>query len=351
MIVFLIILVASAGILQACMGKNTLKHLTCSIRADEYLVEPGLPFSVVFSVDNRSWLPVLYLSCSCIVPREAQLCSQGKGTITVHPQTTQYHFFCFLLPHQHLEHRFQLTLPTRGRYAITGLSLSAGDFLGLREWTEKYNGLAEVVVLPRRAAAAASQRVFGGLMGETSVQRWIHEDPILSAGFREYTGREPLKNVCWGRSLQSGKLMVKKMDHTAEERVSVLFSLWGGNAENLETCFSLCRSLCEELERQRLAYSFLHNGMLSTSVGVLPPVEAGLGNQHFSRILEGLGRAVPEATSNLQSLIRRAQRRGQDVCCYLLLVPQVTPEVRTLASHLEAHSGAQVHIISGEDTV
>ena len=59
MIVFLIILVASAGILQACMGKNTLKHLTCSIRADEYLVEPDLPFSVVFTVEKRSWLPVL----------------------------------------------------------------------------------------------------------------------------------------------------------------------------------------------------------------------------------------------------------------------------------------------------
>lgn len=348
MIFFLFIMLAATLVLQLYMGKTALNHLTCSIKTEQYLVEPGAPFTMVFTVENRGKWPVLFLRCGCSVPLETTLLTQGKGKITVYAQTSQYRFNCFLMPRQHLEHRFTLSLPERGRYRFGNLILAAGDFLGLQEREDTFPGSCEVVILPKKAENLKNPEVAGGLMGEHSVIRWIHEDPILSAGFREYTGREPQKAINWNRSLQSGKLMVRQMDHTAEERVTVLFSLWDGNWEHLENCFSICRSICESLENQGLAYSFFHNGMLTTSVGILPPVEAGLGKQHLARILEGLGRALPEATHSLASLIQKVLARGQDSTCYLLIVPVVKPETRVLAAKLEAQSGATVHIISGE---
>lgn len=347
MIFFLIFLIFAAWALQSLMSRS-LQGVSCSLRVEEFLVEPDTPFRVIFTVENHSRLPVLFLRCRCTVPRDAVLCSQGKGRLSVFAQTQEYSFVCFLMPKQRLEHGFSLKLPKRGWYRIHNLHLAAGDFLGTTEQDSYCPGECEVVILPRRSGDEDVKNVSGGMIGERSVQRWIHEDPILSAGFREYTGREPQKTISWPRSLQSGRLMVRQMDHTAEDRVTVLFSLFGGARDSLEPCFSLCRSICEDLENAKLPYAFLHNGMLSTSVGLLPPVEAGLGKQHLGVILEALGRAVPESTGNLQQLVRKAQLRSQDCCCYILIVPHVTADVRAAAARLQNMSGAQVRIVCGE---
>lgn len=348
MIFFLIIMLGAVVILQSRMGKSALNHVACSIRAEQYLVEPDDPFTLVYTVENRGKWPVLFLRASCNVPFESRLLTEGKGKFTVYAQTSQYRFNCFLMPRQQLEHRFTLSLPKRGAYRFENLTLAAGDFLGLREREDTFPGSCEVVILPPKSENTRNLDVAGGLMGEKSVIRWIHEDPILSAGFRDYTGREPQKAINWNRSLQSGKLMVRQMDHTAEERVAVLLSLWDGGWDQMEKSFSLCRSICESLENQGLAYSFSHNGYLMTSVGVLPAVEAGLGKQHLSRILEGLGRAVPEPRFSLAALIQKAQARGKDCACYLLIVPCIKPETKVLAAKLESQSGATVKIIPAE---
>lgn len=348
MIFFLIALVVLGLVLQHYMGSMSLERVSCAIRADQYLVEPGDPFPVTITVENHSRLPILFLRCRCSVPLEAELIPGGRGELVTLVHSSEYQFDCFLLPRQRLEHTFQLKIPKRGGYRFTWLKLSAGDFLGLKEETREHPCSCSVVVLPKRPEGTERQQVFGGLMGERSVNRWIHEDPILSAGFREYTGREPQKTISWNRSLQSGRLMVRQMDHTAEEKVTVLFNAADGNWDNLEYCFSLCRGVCEMLEQRQLPYAFLHNGMLMTSVGLLSPVEAGLGRTHLNRILEGLGRAVADSSGSLASLVHRTLARGQDSSCYLLITPGITAETMTLVRKLETISGGTVQILLGE---
>lgn len=348
MILFLILLVGMAWFLQKEMGKHALRQLSCSLRCEDYLAEPDSPVPMVFTVENRSRIPVLFLRCSCSVPLEAELAQKGRGRIMVLAKSAEYRFNCFLLPHQCLVHRFYLSIPKRGGYRMGNLHLAAGDFFGLKEEEVPFPGSCEVVIMPRKPEKSLHTQVTGGLLGERSVRRWIHEDPVLSAGFREYTGREPLKTVNWNRSLQSGKLMVRQMDHTAEEKVTVLFSQddcrWG----EYEQLYSLCRGVCEDLEAQGLPFVFLHNGYLQTAVGILPPLEAGVGRLHLNRILEGLGRAVPGNRESLGSLVRRTLLRSQDSCCYLLVVPRVTPEVRRQSARLEATGGGAVKILCPE---
>lgn len=348
MIFFLLFLILLVIILQVNMGKAALETMTCSVRCKDYLVEPDSPFTLVITIENRSRFPVLFLRCSCSAPNAAELAPGSSGSLLHYINFAKYQFSCFLMPHQRLEHTFRLTIPKRGGYHFSGLQISAGDFLGLSEDTASYPGSCSVVILPRKPEGGIPKDVPGGLMGEHSVRRWIHEDPILSVGFREYTGREPLKSVSWNRSLQSGQLMVRQMDHTAEEKVTVLLSMNSGTWEDREVCFSLCRGICEMLEERKLPYAFLHNGQLLTSVGLLPPVEAGLGSNHLNRILEGLGRAVPDVSGDLAMLIRRAMARRQDFTCCLLIVPGITEEVRVQARKLEQLTGGTVEIISGE---
>ena len=48
--------------------------------------------------------------------------------------------------------------------------------------------------------ADSSADVLSGFLGDVSVRRFIYEDPVLTTGFREYTGREPMKHISWTQS-------------------------------------------------------------------------------------------------------------------------------------------------------
>lgn len=48
-------------------------------------------------------------------------------------------------------------------------------------------------------------------------------------------------------------------------------------AELLEQCFSMVRSICEELEKQRIAYDFQTNGVIAGAMGNLEPDRRGRG--------------------------------------------------------------------------
>ena len=348
MIVFLVLLVLVAVVLQHWMGSAAAKQVACSIRADRYLVEPGEPFELIITLSNRSRLPVFFLQMRCSVPSKTELCSHGAGRLSESVNVSRYSFHCFLMPRQTLEHRVSIRLTDRGFYTFGSLRIYAGDFLGIRESDEERIGNCEVVVLPKRITGVDISSVSGGLIGEHSVTRWIHEDPVLSVGFREYTGREPQKSINWNRSLQSQKLMVRQFDHTAEERATVLFSLWQGEEKEFEHCLSLGRTLCEDLEKAHIPFAFLHNSGLTTVIGQLPPVEAGLGLQHLNMILEGLGRCVPNSNGQLLALVRSAIGRAQTTSCYLLVVPHTNAETARLAGFLQASTGCDVRVISGE---
>ena len=80
----------------------------------------------------------------------------------------------------------------------------------------------EVVVIPPRCENSNVLRTLGGFLGDISVRRFILEDPLLTVGFREYTGREPMKSISWTQSARVGRPLVKQYDHTVDATVTVL---------------------------------------------------------------------------------------------------------------------------------
>ena len=54
--------------------------------------------------------------------------------------------------------------------------------------------------MPRRAASPSFDMLLGGMIGDISVNRFIFEDPMLTIGFSDYTGREPMRDISWTRA-------------------------------------------------------------------------------------------------------------------------------------------------------
>ena len=182
--------------------------------------------------------------------------------------------------------------------------------------------------MPRPAARPDLSETLGGYLGDRSVNRFIMEDPVLTLGFREYTGREPQKSISWPVSARSGRLMVKKYDYTIEQTATVLLNIECDadgrqfDAERIEGCYSLARSVCEELEERGIQYSFVTNASAAGAVGLWNRIDDGLGQSHLLAILEGLGRAAYTRTEPFDATLSRAARRASQGRCHIVITPR-----------------------------
>ena len=175
-------------------------------------------------------------------------------------------------------------------------------------------------------------------------------DPILTVGAREYTGREPQKDISWAHSLRTKKLMVKQYDHTLALAVTVVLNLETSrkNKESaIEQCLSITRSICEELERRKIKYSFLTNIVAVGAIGRGNDLRDGLGYGHFKAVLECLGRAAYLWQESFNSLLQKSLRRAEQGRHHIIITPEAIND-STFINRLRTLSGAEAIIITPE---
>lgn len=351
LILFLLCLAALIGYLQTDGAARTLRRLRYRAECDVSLVEPEQPVTLISCAENHSRLPALFIRVTESLPPEATILA-APGWVEAHTHAGRAEVsvsdVMSLLPRRRRTSELRFTLPRRGWYRLGKATIGVGDFLGLKEEFRRDNTRLEVVVMPRRCEIPAITQVLGGFLGEISVRRFILEDPVLAVGFREYTGREPMKSIAWNQTARTGALMVKQYDHTVDASVSVLLNTEGGTETDIERCYSITRTVCEELERKGIPYEFRTNGDLAGPVDNLSAVAEGLGQQHLRTILYGLGRGNCRALSSFEKLIARTTRRKRSNLGYILITPPLSDEQAKLAGRLRGE-GSSLCILTGEE--
>ena len=327
--IFLVI--ALAAFLTYVEARSLMDH-SASLRYEQSfsknLVAPDETFEIITGLTNLGAGFFAFLRLAEELPAaitvqatSAKIERRGSSD-KVHVYTT------YLLPHSRLERRLKVSLPTRGRYVFLGAEIGFGDFLGLNEHKVKENRFGEVVVYPAEAAISYVLDCLGGFIGDLSVRRFIIEDPVLTVGFRDYTGREPLKAISWLQSAKAGRMMVKNYDYTTEPVALVLLNIEtvvpeGEREALIEGCYSIAHSVCRLLEERGIPYSLVTNAM--TAGAFLPWTDSGegLGQRHFLAILEGLGRASYRYSEKFGALWDRAVLRDDSAGIVL-----ITPDER-----------------------
>lgn len=293
--------------LQLRSADALLKGLSADRWPECTLTEPGKPVMLHVTLENRGRWPVSY--------------GAVRGNL---PKTTEkdFHFSTWLLPRHRQTRLVPMTFPERGRYVLNDLTVSCGDYLGMKEVKKSCGSFREVVVAPKPLAGLDADILVGGFLGDRSVRRFLLEDPMLTLGFREYTGHEPMKRISWTQSARSTNLIVKNNDYTVEPSVSVLLNVETDLPEKtpvLETCYRAARTVCEALEAQGIRYSFSTNALLYGYSRKVLGI-AGMGQGHLSSVLEYLGRASGERLFSLEELLERELQ-----CCDAGGVILITP--------------------------
>lgn len=348
MLFLLFLLIVCALLCELVSVKSALSRVSYSCRPSQSVVEPGEEFQLLTIIQNGKWLPVSYLEVVQNLPHDICL-NAYLGHFQSDPTVCRLYSSCFLGPRQKLTRRIRASLPQRGRRIISDATITGGDLLGFTSRFRNVPLFYEIVVLPARVEEPALSRALGGFLGDVSVQRFILEDPMLTIGAREYTGREPMKSISWKHSVRTGHLMVKELDHTVENTVTVLLNVEGGSHEELERCFSLTRMVLEALEKRGFSCSFLTNAATAGAIGQWNQVSDGLGSGHTRTILEGLGRATYDVREPFSSLVNRAVRGARDGQAHILITPAPLQRSDAFLAPLFQQSQGRLFIINARE--
>jgi len=349
----LVLAAAALALFERFWAPYALKSLHFKGESSHVMAEPGETVTWRGTVENRGRLPIPFVRLTESFPVQAQALAEQMW-IDSHCTRSVSQWFVeekiSVGPRRSCSRTVKFSFRQRGLYQIGAYRLAAGDLLGFRE-ASKSGDWQHVVVIPERSRQKAAIDALGGFLGDVSVRRFILEDPILTLGFRDYTGREPMKSISWTRTAAAGSLQVKQYDHTAEQHVLVLLNTEGASADELEECFRLTRSVCEKLEEKKIPYSFRTNGNLPGPVGKVFWLAEGLGQRHLNTVLYGLGRGDGTCFYSFRYLTQRTLLHRKSNESYIVITPPLTEKSAPSIKKMEAAVGSGICVLIGKAEV
>ena len=346
----LLIVVAGLFILERRSMKNIFLGISYDIQPSRSMVEVDEEFFLESTITNSKGIPITSLQTGEFMPKEIAF-SDKRNQLTTIQSGIAMVSNAYVMPRKNLVRRIRVSLPRRGRYHFHGATLTAGSLLGLSTKEENVRFIREVILPPKPFQSVELEKMLATYLGDVSVTRFILEDPILTVGFREYTGREPMRSISWKQTATVGKLMVKNYDHTLDLTVTVILNVNTLNQnykESFETLFSMTRSVCEFLETMKTPYRFVTNVTTNNDINHKSVIPDGLGGSHLATVMELLARATYNYYDNFVEMIAKVARGAEQGRSHILLTPEVPQEVEPFLRKLRARTGREILILTPE---
>jgi len=312
MIWFLMTLLVVALVVEKKSLKIPLEQIKYKLEPSKRRVEQGEVFQLNTTLYNASTSSIPYVFLEEVLPEKVEI--EGSDTLNLFPDRPflLHRTTIFIRKHQKIKRSIRVCFQERGVFRFRQARIKVGDALGFRQREKEFRQSQGVVVYPRKIQDERLEHVLSDILGEISVQSFLHEDPFLVRGFRDYTGREPLRSISFLQSAKRNELTVKEYDHTREEVVDIIFDTnYKGDFDHyfvqLETMFSMVRTLCEAFENKGVSYRLITNAYYASMEerGVNVIQSGGTGGKSYDKILDILGMASHAAMCKTEELLRR----------------------------------------------
>jgi hypothetical protein len=350
MITLIISLVALGLILEIISLRRDPSKLKYDISLSSACIEPGVPFEILSIISNTSRLPVSYLEITEIYPSLSQIpenveIEKGKKAEILIRKT------CRLRAFKRKKIAMDVSINKRGIFSFTGDSLKLGDFLGLRVQYLTLMQNRELVVYPEKRDYPEIIEALGRFCGEVAAKRYLIRDPILTIGIREYTGREPKKEIHWLQSARRAELMVRELDYNRQLSACVIMGTDEINFTEEKKLDEICvvaRNVCETLVKTGVAVVFFTNAMVMRPVRKHTCWRCEVSASRTGELLEGLGRTVGHVIATLESLLDRACRESDQDTAFIVILPEGGARSEEAVERLRHKTGRDIMIITSK---
>ena len=269
--------------------------------------EPGDAFLVYSTVSNHGRRSSLTLRVEERFPKRLNVLEAEEYNVKVLTDDHRlYNSTVLVRGRQQVKRYLRASINERGRYEFSFARIYAGDFLGLYEYEFVRDNDHTIVIYPKKIENADLLKAFTNAIDEIAMKKQLMEDPISVCEYRDYTGREPLRQISWTQSAIRNKLIVKEFDPVWQYSLTIVLDVqyhgdFDVHREQREFCFSLVRTLCELLEERMIGYRLITNATISGGISRFEST-GGMGGS-FNRILYALGSAGNGSVCSVEQLM------------------------------------------------
>lgn len=195
-------------------------NLVTEVRFCEPYLYAGETGTLEEVIENRKKIPVPSLEISFRIPHGLRF--QGVDNTQDSDYIYKRDVFA-LLGQERIIRRCRILAERRGQYEISQLTQNAPSLFYGREYlrSPERKGASGIYVYARNLVYPALLREVEVLLGTRECTRRLYEDPFAFSSIREYTPRDPMKNINWKATARTGTLCVNTFQSDQADRIAI----------------------------------------------------------------------------------------------------------------------------------
>lgn len=286
-------------------------------------VTVGEEFTITMKVENNKRMPVLFLVVEERIPVELRFVGEVS---TYKYGNDNWHICKYVMgKFQRKSRTYTLVGKKRGAYIIKCMNIFIGDMLGLNIKSREQNDYIEVLIYPKVKSIGSFRFDVTNFLGDNTVRRWIHKDPLYIKGVREYNVEDRMKDIHWKTSLKADKLMVKDYDYTSEQQMVIILNTQCGDPccnyideEIIETSIDIAVALAAKASKESIPTGIWSNAhLIYCNENSVNEIEPKVGS--FNRILEFCTRIYLAVKYELNEYLKSRMPYFDKSCTYVLI--------------------------------
>ena len=274
----------------------------------------GETIELTLEVRNQKFLPLTWLEIVDVFPPDLLV---DESRVVPNRASNLGEFRTFWMPgaFQRLRRHFTIHCTKRGYHTYGPATVSTGDGFGF--FSRKAVGPEQdhIIVYPRLYSVAELRLPAKNPFGERSAQDRLFEDPLRTAGIREWQPADSLRRVHWKATARHQQMLSRVYEPSEEPQmliflnVTTLLRHWQGSIpELMERAISVASSLAALCVELRLPVGLISNGVLPGSDQPLRLLPGRSPNQ-LVRILESLAGITSFASLPIELMLLRESPR------------------------------------------
>lgn len=303
-------------------------------------------------VTNRKFLPLPWLEIDDEIPLKLEPIDFKVETshivgVALFSRNTSLRWY------EQATWRYRVRCLHRGYHKVGPATLTSGDLFGLFRSSRRFESFDRLLVYPRVFALSRlrlpSRQPFGELKGAER----IFEDPMRSAGTREYRPSDPLKRIDWKASARRMSLQVRVFEPTTTFQLIIFLNVstlpysWQGfQPDRLEAVVSTAASMATFGIDRGYSVGLYANGTVPDSRrGIrLPP---GRDPGQLPLIMESLAMVTPYTYNSIETVLLREARHLPWGATVALITAMVNNDLLTAVARLRSF-GARLVVLTLE---
>ena len=288
---------------------------------------------VIYEIEvaNRKLLPLPWIRIDDELPVQVTLL-KGKTMDSVEDRVILTNMFPISWYHR-VKRRFPLLCKQRGCFAFGPTKIRSGDLFGFFRREMAIDKTDFLFVYPRLVPLEKFGIPSRQLFGDIRIRHHLFQDPILTAGVRDYRPGDSLKRIHWKSSARLSKLQTRIFEPTTTIDIGLFLDVrttespyWGSITQLQELAIMATASISQHALNSGFRVGLFLNQITRFSVG-MARVAPSQHPEQLTRILEVLAQIHQVETRPISQIIRQEVRNLPWGTSLVVVSAQANPEL------------------------